>query len=77
METEYLLPIFQNTNQNNVCLTHINMLHSQEDGGPEESIVFDLDTYFCLEIAGSLITRGKHFTVMLGMGQRYWQPGSG
>lgn len=53
------------------------MLHSQEDGGPEESIVFDLDTYFCLEIAGSVITRGKHLTVIVGMGQRYWQPGSG
>lgn len=43
----------------------------------EERIVFDLDTYFHLEIAGSSITRGKHLTVMLGVGPRDWQPGSG
>lgn len=61
-----------------VCaLLDINILHSQEDGGSEERIVFDLDTYFHLEIAGSSITRGKHLTVMLGVGPRDWQPGSG
>lgn len=43
----------------------------------EERIVFDLDTYFHLEIAGSSITRGKYFTVMLGVGPRDWQSGSG
>lgn len=30
-----------------------------------------------IEIVGSLITRGKHLTVIVGMGPRYWQPGSG
>lgn len=58
-------------------LLDINILHSQEDGRSEESIVLDLDTYSCLEITGSLVMRGKNLTVMLGMGPRYWQPGSG
>lgn len=48
---------------------NINIFHIQEDGGSEkERVVFGLDTYFHLEIAGSLVTKGKHLIVMLGDG---------